>query len=503
MENVNPQTLLAGWTRLACAVGFLVAASLLLPCAALAVTFTVNSTDDGADVNPGDGKCSAVAAPAPPVCTLRAAIMEANRAPNLGALIKLPASAVPYTLQIFPHDSDGEYNGDLNLFTPAGYTPGPVQIIGDGAAVTIIDANGIDRILSIEGGRTVSISGVTLRNGFTSSSGGAIYCDGHLTLTDVEVTDNTSTSSSGGGIYGEISSVLFVNHSVLSGNKASSGGGIAAEHNSATVTESILTDNHANAFGGGIYTSGELTLDRSTLSGNTAAFGGGLGLPQAIDQIDANVSGSTISGNWASQSGGGISNDGTSLNVINSTIAGNSAQIDGGGIYNLSTINVYNSTIAYNQSDSNGDGIGAGPGVFNTAGAVFNLRNSVVAGNHYPGPYGLTLYNDCHGALTSYGANRFYSFTDCSVTQSGAGSATQLVPSASMGALQDNGGTTLTIALKPAPNANLIDFALTCSDQNNATLTTDQRGRKRIVGASCDVGAFEYDAGDIFINGFQ
>jgi hypothetical protein len=40
-------------------------------------------------------------------------------------------------------------------------------------------------------------------------------------------------------------------------------------------------------------------------------------------------------------------------------------------------------------------------------------------------------------------------------------------------------------------------------DQNNVPLSTDQRGRPRAVGASCDIGAFEYDPGDIFANGFQ
>src|SRR6478736_834985 len=118
--------LLLGWVCRIRIVGFSVAASLLLATGAWAqVTFTVNTTDDGVDISPGDGNCSTVAAPAPPICTLRAAVMEANRAPNLGAIIKIPASVVPYILKIFPHDADDEDNGDLNLLVPAGYAPGP------------------------------------------------------------------------------------------------------------------------------------------------------------------------------------------------------------------------------------------------------------------------------------------------------------------------------------------------------------------------------------------
>jgi len=43
-----------------------------------------------------------------------------------------------------------------------------------------------------------------------------------------------------------------------------------------------------------------------------------------------------------------------------------------------------------------------------------------------------------------------------------------------------------------------------CVDSNNNALTVDQRGRSRVmIGLGCDIGAFEYDPGDIFISGFQ
>jgi hypothetical protein len=72
-----------------------------------------------------------------------------------------------------------------------------------------------------------------------------------------------------------------------------------------------------------------------------------------------------------------------------------------------------------------------------------------------------------------------------------------------LGFLRDNGGPTKTIAL--VPPSGMIDGAAPCVGQNGGSdiLTTDQRGRPRIVGAHCDIGAFEYDAGDIFASGFQ
>src|SRR5712692_6974704 len=46
--------------------------------AAHAATFTVNSFADGVDAVPGDGCCSTAAGVCAGVCTLRAAIQEAN-----------------------------------------------------------------------------------------------------------------------------------------------------------------------------------------------------------------------------------------------------------------------------------------------------------------------------------------------------------------------------------------------------------------------------------------
>ena len=50
--------------------------------AGAAVTFTVNSTDDGRDANFADGRCDAVAAESGNQCTFRAAIEQANETPG-------------------------------------------------------------------------------------------------------------------------------------------------------------------------------------------------------------------------------------------------------------------------------------------------------------------------------------------------------------------------------------------------------------------------------------
>jgi CSLREA domain-containing protein len=113
----------------------LLAALCVFTPAVLAVpTFTVNSTADGIDDDTSDGVCHTVAN----TCTLRAAIMQANRAGGLGATIVLPAGT--YVLERPPSGSDGEDSGDLNLTTPASGDP-LITISGAGASTTIIDAN--------------------------------------------------------------------------------------------------------------------------------------------------------------------------------------------------------------------------------------------------------------------------------------------------------------------------------------------------------------------------
>ena len=77
---------------------------------AVAATFTVNSTLDAVDAVT-DGVCET--APGNGVCTLRAAITEANAAP--GSTIILPAGT--YTLTISPNGlfPDDNTNGDLDI----------------------------------------------------------------------------------------------------------------------------------------------------------------------------------------------------------------------------------------------------------------------------------------------------------------------------------------------------------------------------------------------------
>src|SRR5438552_2553079 len=167
-------------------------ASLLLAVApAAAAMFTVNDTADAVDAAPGDGTCATAGAR----CTLRAAIQEAN-AHTGPDTIMVPAGT--YLLTIAGRGEDAAATGDLDI------TDDVTTITGAGAASTILDGNGIDRIFEIANpAAVVAISSLTIRNGDPGpvpgdADGGGVYNQGTLTLTDVIVADSTSADSCAG-----------------------------------------------------------------------------------------------------------------------------------------------------------------------------------------------------------------------------------------------------------------------------------------------------------------
>ena len=131
------------------------------------LTFTVTSTDDVVDSNPGDGKCETASGNG--VCTLRAAVMEANA--HAGAdTILLPEAT--YTLTIPGADEDESATGDLDI-TESLTIQGAVEVQSD------IDASGLgDRVLDVHSTASqVTVSWVVFTGG-SASMGGGIYTKG-------------------------------------------------------------------------------------------------------------------------------------------------------------------------------------------------------------------------------------------------------------------------------------------------------------------------------------
>jgi len=150
------------------------------------------------------------------------------------------------------------------------------------------------------------------------------------------------------------------------------GGGIS-NFGTLNVNDATLNGNFASQEGGGIYNDGSvgvLTVSDSTISGNSCSSGGGISNFGTLT-----VTGSSVSSNSSLTSGGGIiSNE--NLTIINSTISGNSAKGGGGGIENSGIVlTIISSNVANNTA-----GVGfPGGGIANTG--TLTVTNSSITGN--------------------------------------------------------------------------------------------------------------------------
>ncbi len=245
--------------------------------------------------------------------------------------------------------------------------------------------------------------------------------------------------------------------------------------NNVTVTISGVTLTGGNGtgatganYGGAVSSEGgsSLTLDGVHVTGNTASNGGGGvyyfgGTHRIIN--------STFSSNTAQGCGGGIAEYLSTLTIVNSTISGNTARY-GGGLctFDNNDIKLRNVTVTNNTAEIGG-GISAGY----DGGGSLNVGNTIVAGN--TATTGFAPEIDADGSFISAGGNLIGPFEK-----------------PLLGALQNNGGTTLTHALlsgSPAIDKGLNSLAV--DPLNNSILQTDQRGFARIFGSSVDIGAFE------------
>ena len=214
-------------------------------------TFVVTKT---ADTN--DGTCDAD-------CSLREAIVAAN-ANGAGAdTITLPAGT--YTLTIPGTGEDAGATGDLDIV-------GDLTINGAGAATTIVDGGGLDRVFHVVSSFTVVFNDLTITNGATvggDNGGGLLNEGGNVTLTNCVICGNTTPSGgNGAGLYND--DTMTVTSCAVSGNSTAGGGN-----------------------GGGIYDNGlSITMTNTTVSGNSVPGGDGGGL--YANGISQTVSQSTV-----------------------------------------------------------------------------------------------------------------------------------------------------------------------------------------------------------------
>jgi hypothetical protein len=489
-------------------------------------TFDVDSPEDVADVEPGNGSCATDQG----LCTLRAAIQEVN-ALGSAYVIRVPAgvytltSGVPLVVQ------------------------GQVTLRGAGMEETIIQAADEPMVtgfgvFEIPSG-IVDISGVTIRNGRRNDSGGALQVGAGATVTLREslLTQNVNAVVSSGtltiadcrveagtdGDFGDgvinSGTLVFLRSSVMPGGPLSNGiintgnageltfedseasGALAGIENellaTATVTNGTLRD---NAFG--IRNFGVATLERSSIEGNTTLAGdSGAGVANfgVLNMVDTVVRDNTAS------DGAGIQNIGIArmeaCTIFGNRTTGMVGTRSGGGIWNSGTLEMANCTVSGNQAEA-----GQGGGVWNTEAGSLTMRNCTVSDNAAGSGGGVAVASgtvalantivalnsageaiDCQGGAMSLGYNLIGNTTGCDVTAEEGdqfGSA-KISIDPMLGPLQDNGGPTLTQALLLGSPAIEAGNPLEPGSGGNACEGTDQRGIVRPQGTICDIGAYE------------
>jgi hypothetical protein len=243
---------------------------------------------------------------------------------------------------------------------------------------------------------TLTVGNSTLSRNSAGFNGGGIWNGGTLTVSNDILTGNTADEDAGGAIF-NFAGTLTVSASVVCGNSAAVGGGIYNDVGcSATIQQNSTLSGNSAADGGAILNAGALTVSGCTLAGNTATgldIGGGHrpGRGGAIadfgDSTLTTVRDCIFSSNSAELGGAIYSSvsDGT-LDVRGSTFLGNVASDSGGAIYNeFSTVTIQESTLSGNSAGS------AGGGLFNAASGTLAVKDSTVLDN--VAPSGADLYN--------------------------------------------------------------------------------------------------------------
>jgi CSLREA domain-containing protein len=401
-----------------------------------AVNFIVNSTADAVDANPGDGFCETII---PGQCSLRAAIQEANALAGEDTII-IPSGI--YTLAITGADEDSAATGDLDV------TDGLV-ITGAGIGITIIDADSLDRAFHVVSG-SLEISNLTIRNGL-ADPGGAILVNETASITKVAFLNNRSAAETpagtGGAVFVGVEALVDISQSQFIGNYAYLGGGAVAgaSTNTFTITDSTFDSNTSVHGGGALYPNGDYAvIENSTFINNSAGTGGAIHSNAGMVKINN----STFLGNSAVNRGAVDSREGMVI-INNSTFFGNTASGHGGTVGNQ----LY----------------GAGGGL--------QVGNSIL--------YGATtdVCETMDGAVDDLGNN---------LTWPAGSNCPGIQADPLLNLLSDNGGHTKTMALSAGSPA--ID-----AGDNSSCTATDQRGVSRPQGAACDIGAFEYQAANIFL----
>jgi len=348
-----------------------------------------------------------------------------------------------------------------------------------GGALAIYSDNGGDP-------GTFLFDDVVFDSNYAYYFGGGLFVEGgtSVTIQDSAFTNNVVGTDAGGGAYITDSGALDVLRTTFTGNISDEeGGGLVvdiASSGTARIVDSSFTDNGAGRAGGGAYfETGFIEVVNSTLSGNSATVLGGA----LAGDVPVKVIQSTITGNTAERGGGVFAKQGgffdsyASIDVLMSTVSGNTARSESGNELYIRRINYSPQSASIVGSIVSGSASGSAVYSYGDYGSApvddfpINVANSLI-GTSAGGQYAPGGPVSVDVPWVDDGGNTF------DVTDPG------------LEALADNGGPTQTMALtEGSPAIDAGPDPVPSFPENSY----DQRGEPyvRVYGAGVDIGAFE------------
>lgn len=272
---------------------------------------------------------------------------------------------------------------------------------GEATEITLTDAavTGCpDTGVYADGIKALTAGGSEISGCGTSESlryGGGIYASNADTLlienSRIHGCGILDDKSVGGGVYTDKVDTLLIENSSIYDNKAKFGAGIRFSEGNVTIKGSDISDNNASDAGGAMYAnSSTLTMEDTVINGNTAVKNGGGIVLNNCSSVTMGP-GTEISGNTSGASGGGIWNSDSSVLVMEKvTVSGNKAAGMGGGIYASGDGSVQMSETVLSGNEA----VKQGGGAAISGEASFSMERSDILNNKAAEWYGGGIYFD-------------------------------------------------------------------------------------------------------------
>lgn len=489
-----------------------------------AATIVVNGSDD--TIHAGN-------------CSLRAAVASMNSASLQGAC----------------SNSGGAFgSGDLITFAPAvttitlndaatnSLTVSVNNLVIQGNVIVERNTGSVNpfRVFTHTGTGTFTLSGLTIRGGFTTSAaaGAGVFSLGTVNLLNATIENNITNCAIGCNGGGIAAGSVTASNSVIRNNQVrgsgASGGGIWST-GLVELANSDLDGNRvlAGGCGGGVYVGGDVasrlrvissyvgsnrSQDSSGVGSGTGGNGGAFCVSDGpADIVNSEIRGnealgeggavyaintvtieqSSLSGNSALRGGGALRLGFTSTGhqIRNSTLHNNSAGIsttnsgNGGAILMVNDVTINNSTLSNNRS------AGLGGAILHNGGTL-SMTSTIVANSISENPANgsgtLDIYRNS-GTSTILGSNNLIQSVLNTTAPAGTLTANPLLgPLSNLGCLAPAGFSSGVIgcprAMLPGAGSPAIN-----AGANPLALATDQRGSgfARVLGGQADIGAIE------------